>query len=230
MTSDAVLRQMRALTLPLVLFTTALAGHVAAGGATPSALVLVPVLVLTMLAVVSFGDVLSTPACCLAVLAGGQGLLHAAFQLLGGSAVTATTTMHGAVTSVSVIASPTSSHVMAHHGAAASHGLVPMSGEHVGMLLAHLAAAVLILLWLAAGEWAFWTLLTLTAVGLVNVWRTVTAAARGRISAVSFSCPRLQPDWDLRCVFHKSVWAARVLRRGPPGTRRPQLLLVPLAR
>jgi hypothetical protein len=36
MTSDAALRWVRALTLPSVLFTSALAGHVAGGGVIPA--------------------------------------------------------------------------------------------------------------------------------------------------------------------------------------------------
>ena len=54
MTSDAVLRRVRALTLPSVLFTSGLAGHAAAGGVTPAASVLVPLFVLTVVAVAQF--------------------------------------------------------------------------------------------------------------------------------------------------------------------------------
>ena len=41
MTSDAMLRGMRVLTLPSVLFATGLAGHTAGDGATPAGWVLV---------------------------------------------------------------------------------------------------------------------------------------------------------------------------------------------
>jgi hypothetical protein len=48
MTTDAVRHGMRVLTLPSVLFTAGLAGHAFAGGDTPAASVLVPLLLLTV--------------------------------------------------------------------------------------------------------------------------------------------------------------------------------------
>jgi predicted TIM-barrel enzyme len=105
-------------------------------------------------------------------------------QVLGGTGLV-TTSMHGAATGVATGSAPASSHVM-HHGAGASHGFVMslMSGGHLVMLLAHLAAGIVVGLWLAAGERAFWTLVALTARPLVNAWRTVTAVARGGVDAV----------------------------------------------
>ena len=90
MTSGAVLRGMRVLTLPSVLFTTGLAGHVAGDGVTPAGSVLVALYVMT---VVAFVGAALSPARVVALLVGGQGVLHAALQQLGGTAVTATTTM-----------------------------------------------------------------------------------------------------------------------------------------
>ena len=63
MASDAVLRGMRALTLPFVLFATGLAGHAAAGGVTPDASLLVPMFLLTVFAVVPFAGAPISPAC-----------------------------------------------------------------------------------------------------------------------------------------------------------------------
>ena len=98
-----------------------------------------------------------------------------------------------------------------------------MSDGHLVMLLAHLAAALVVGLWLAAGERAFWMLLALTARPVVDAWRTVTAVARGGDGAVVVSCLRLLPGWGLPAAVGSSVWAAGVVsRRGPPGTASPE--------
>jgi hypothetical protein len=219
MTSDALQRRVRVLTLPSVLFTSGLVGHAAAGGVTPAASVLIPLFVLTVVAVAPFVRAPTSPLRSVALLAGGQGLLHAALQLLSGT-VTATTTVGGAATGLATESSSASSHVMMHHGAAASHGSVmsPMSDGHVVMLLAHLAAVVVVGLWLAAGERAFWTLLALTARPVIEAWRTITAAARRRVEALVVRDPQLPPGWGLPAAVSSSVWVTGVVpRRGPPG-------------
>jgi hypothetical protein len=224
MTSDAVLRGMRVLTLPLVLFTSGLAGHVASGGATPAGWVLVALFVLTVVGLAPFTGTPLSPARVVALLVGGQGVLHTALQLLGGTAVTATTTICDAGTGGSV-SSPTSSHLMTHPDAAAVHGfsISQMSGGHLVMLLAHLAAAVVVGVWLAAGERALWMLLALAARPLRDAWATVTAAARGGVGAVIVSSSRLQTCWGLGYVVRGRVWTAGVVsRRGPPGAALPE--------
>jgi hypothetical protein len=223
MVSDAVLRGMRVLTLPSVLFASGLAGHLASHGATPAGWVLVALFVLTVVGVAPLAGAPLSPARVGALLVGGQGVLHTVFQLLGGTAVTATTTICDAGTGGPV--SPTSSHLMTHPDAAASHGfsMSLISGGHLVMLLAHLAAAVVVGVWLAAGERALWMLLALTARPLVDAWETVTAAARGGVGAVVVSCPRLQTGWGLRRVVRGRVWTAGVVsRRGPPGAALPE--------
>ena len=84
MTSDVVLRWVRALTLASVVFTSGLAGHAAGGGLIPAASVLVSLFVLTVVAVAPFARAPVRPAAAVALLVGGQGLLHAALQLLVG--------------------------------------------------------------------------------------------------------------------------------------------------
>ena len=178
MTSEAVLRRMRALTLPSVLFTTGLAGHAAAGGVTPAASVLVPLFVLTVVAVAQFVGEPYQPGTVYGVAGWRAGIVARGVAAAQRDRRTTTTTVGGAATGMATVSSSASSHLMMHQGVAASHGFVmsQMSGGHVVMLLAHLAAAVVVGLWLAAGERAFWTLLALTARPVVEAWQKVTAA------------------------------------------------------
>jgi hypothetical protein len=218
MARDAVRRGMRVLTLPSVLFASGLAGHLAGGGATPPDWVLVALFMLTVVAVAPFAGAALSPARVVALLIGGQGVLHVALQLLGGT-FTATTDMPGAATGPVTGSAPASSHVMMQHGAEASHGPVMslMSGGHLVMLLAHLAAAVMVGVWLAAGERALWMLLAVTARPLVDAWRTIVAVARG-VGAVVVNGPRVQSGWGLRRVVRGWIWSSGVISlRGPPG-------------
>ena len=213
MTSDAVLCGVRVLTLPAVLFTSGLAGHMAGDGAVPAVGVLVALFVLTVVALAPFAGTAMSPARVVALLVGGQGVLHTALQLLGGTGVPASSPTGSHLMS-------TGSHLMTHPDAATSHGSVMslMSGGHLVMLLTHLAAAVAVGVWLAAGERALWMLLALTARPLVDAWRTVAAVARGRVAALVVSCPRLQPGCGMRYVVRASVWTTGVVtRRGPPS-------------
>jgi hypothetical protein len=221
MTSDAVLRQVRVLTLPSVLFASGLAGHAAAGGVMPGISVLVPLFVLTVALVAPLAGVPTSPARAVALLAGGQGLLHAAFRLLGGTIVPAPVSMCGTASGVEAMSSTTSSHMMMHHCAAASHDSAAsgMSGGHSVMLLAHLAAAVVAGAWLVAGERALWTLLTLVARPVLDAWRTVTEVLRSRVGAVIANCPLLQRGWGVPPAIRDSMWSVgAVTRRGPPVT------------
>jgi hypothetical protein len=216
MTSDAVLRRVRVLTLPSVLFASGLAGHDAAHGGIPTPSVLAPLFVLTMAVVAPFAGARTSPARAVALLAGGQALLHAAFQLLGGSAGTATTAPCGATNGMAAM--PTSSHHAMHHCAAASPSSTGMSDGHLLMLLTHLAAAVVVGAWLVAGERAFWTLLGLTARPVVEAWRAVTGMVRCGVGAVPKG-PRLQLGWGLLSPVRDVMWAMGVVtRRGPPAS------------
>ena len=217
MANYAMRRGMRVLTLPSVLFTSGLAGHVAGDGATPPGWVLVALYTLTVVAVAPFAGASLSPARVVALLIGGQGVLHAALQL--GGTFAATTVMPGAAIGPATGSAP-ASHLMMHHGAGASPGPVMslMSGGHLVMLLAHLAAAVVVGAWLAAGERALWMLLALSARPLVDAWRTVTAVGRGGVGALVVSCPRLQIGSGLRCAVSGRVWTVGVVaRRGPPA-------------
>jgi hypothetical protein len=221
MASNAALRWLRALMLASVLFSSGLAGHASTGGVTPAASALIPLFALTVLFVVAFVGTPIGPACAGALLLGGQGLLHGAFQLLGGSNIATATTMCGADNGVAAMPAATSSHLMTHAGGHASHDCATslIAGGHLAMLLAHLAAAVVVGVWLAAGERALWTMFAFTARRVVDGWRMATALARALIGTVVVGPSGGQPDGGPVCVVRRSVWASWVAaRRGPPVT------------
>jgi len=214
---------MRALTLASVIFTVALASHVAAHGVIPDASALVRLFVLTVLALAPLAGVSMSPTQVAALLLGGQGLLHVAFQLLGGRSVGVMPTSCAAAMGAAALPSPTGVHAMGSHlmtpsGTASQGFAMPaVGGGHAVMLFAHLAAAIVAGVWLAAGERVFWTLLALAARPLVEGWRTVRETARDRIGTVAAGCLKFLPD---TCPpgLHGSGWAAGVApQRGPPG-------------
>ena len=212
MTTDGMLRWVRAPALASVLFTLGLVGHAAAGGVTPTTSVLIPLFGLTVIAVAPIAGTTLSPSRVVAFLIGGQGVLHAALQMLGASTITPASS-HSM-----------SSHLMTHPGATTSHGLeMPLlSGGHVIMLLAHLAAAVGVGTWLAGGERFVWRLLGLTVRPVVDAWRTVRNAARGVVGLAVVNAHGLRPRWELRCGSRNSVWTVVVSRRGPPSAALPE--------
>lgn len=210
MTSDAVPRWARALTLPSVLFISALAGHTAAGGVTPAAPVLVFLFAATVAVLVPLVGALISPARIVALLIVGEGLLHVALELLGRSAMNDPAAM----------SLPTSCHLMMQPTSVTPYGSVMslMSDGHVIMLLAHVAAAVVVGVWFAAGEHVLWNVLRLAARPVVGAWQVVVGVARGAIGNKLISHPQLQLCWDPRRTGCGSLWAAgAVSRRGPPA-------------
>lgn len=221
MGSDAVRCLVRALTLPCVSFASGLASHAAGGGLVPTGSVLVVLFVLTVVVVAPFARAPLRPATAVALLIGGQGLLHAGLELLSSTAVPAPIVMCGASTDVMAAAPTTSCHVMMHGGAASPGLAMPvLSGGHLVMVLGHIAAAIVVGLWLAAGERALCMLLVLGMRPVVNAWRMVGALAGGGLDEMAYSRPRLLPDWGRLCAVGDMVWAVGVVsRRGPPGCR-----------
>ena len=221
MTSDAVLHWVRALTLPSVLFTSALAGHAAGNGAIPSTSALVPLFVLTVVAVGPFTWVPIRPARAVVLLLVGQGLLHAALQMLGRTTVAATTAICDMGAGAAPVSAPTNCHLMTHLGAATSHGsaLSLMGGGHLVMLLAHLAAA-------SSSGWRQGSGLS----GQCFDWLHDRSSTRGE---QSWARPaEASATWwsaadgfssDGACGVRSAVrWVADVVsRRGPPGASSP---------
>jgi hypothetical protein len=214
MTSDAAPRWVRALTLPSVLFISALAGHTAAGGVTPAPPVLVFLFVLTVAVLVPLVGALISPARIVALLIGGEALLHVALELLGRS------TVMSAMNDQTAMSSPASCHLMMQPTSATPYGSVMslMSDGHVIMLLAHVAAAAAVGVWLVVGERAFWNVLRLVARPVVEAWQTVVAVLRGAVGTMLIGHPRPQLCWDRRRRVCGLLWAAgAVSRRGPPA-------------
>jgi hypothetical protein len=97
------------------------------------------------------------------------------------------------------------------------HLIDDLTGPHAVMALAHVAAAVVIGLWLAHGERMLWSLLALTLrsfAGLVEALVAVVVAAGGGlrrpvVRPVSWAAP---PGAPARVAL-----APRVTRRGPPA-------------
>jgi hypothetical protein len=215
---------MRPLMLAAVIFTVGLVSHAAAHGAIPDASALLRLFVLTVLALAPLAGGSMSPTQVAALLLGGQGLLHVVFQLRGGSAAGAMPASCAAAMGAAAVPSPTSTHVLGSHlmtpPGAASQGFAmpPGNGGLAVMLLAHLAAAIVAGVWLAAGERLFWTLLALAARPLVDGWRTVREVARDRVATVG-GCPRFLPGVGPRGGLHGSGWAVGVVsQRGPPGS------------
>jgi hypothetical protein len=216
MTSDAVPRRVRALTLPSVLFISALAGHAVAGGVTPAAPVLVFLFVITVAVLVPLVGALISPARIVALLIVGEGLLHIALELLGRS------TVMTAMNDPAAMSSPTGCHLMMQPTSAAPYGsgMSLMGDERVIMLLAHIAAAVAVGVWLAAGERVLWDVVRLAARPVIGAWQTVVAVVRGAVGTMIISDPRPRLCWDLRRTVCGLLWAAgAVSRRGPPALR-----------
>jgi hypothetical protein len=225
MTGDPALRWVRVLTLASLLFLSGLAGHTAAGGATPATPVLIPVLLLIVVVVTQFVGAPLSSARIVVLLVAGQGLLHAVLQPLGGSSLTGMKPMSDAATDAAAVSATTSSHHMAHFGGVASHdwAMSFVGGAQIVMLLAHLAAALVVGMWLAVGERALRTLLAFTVRPIAYTWRSVIDVARRAIGAVGVGFPRPQPGWALRYSIRSTAWVATVVsRRGPPGTASPK--------
>ncbi len=204
-TAGPLLRWTRALVLAAVGLTTGAAFHVGADGLLPGPWTL---LVLYGVSTGAAAPLLGTPASTRRVvmlLVVWQTLLHGALTVLSGHRGTPSTTHQ----------------VAGHHAhdvvATGVHHVVEDStGPHAAMAVGHVLAAVLVGLWLAAGERALWRLLNL-AVGPVL---SVICALRSVVPDAAWSCaspqataPQVMSGADSLCLW----FLVRALpRRGPP--------------
>jgi hypothetical protein len=210
-TAAGALRWARAAVLATVALLTAALAHVGAGDRLPSTPALAALLAAVTLLVAPLLRHPASTRCVVLLMAGGETCLHFALSALthapGGSS-SAAGSMRDPMPGMSQ---------MAH-----TAGFAGVSGAHVLMAETHLAAAVLVGLWLAAGERALWTLLGLT----LDTVLTAAAVLAGRTS--TFSGDLLQPVTRATLQrgplpLQRRAWASQVVtRRGPPaGPARP---------
>lgn len=219
---DAVLLWARALGVGSMAVFLGVAGHATADGLLPGPGVLTA---LTVAAVLLCVPLLARPASALrlvAVMVGGQAVVHVVLTLtaghVGDPVRTAVTATPGGASLPEVGGRRLGSLADAYDAAAA----VPASGPalpahlvadltaHAPMMAVHLAAAALVGLWIAVGERALWHVLALTGRRLLlAVDLLLTIVVHG---------PVLRPvaaDRPVRPVA--TLWRSRPqLRRGPP--------------
>ena len=94
--------------------------------------------------------------------------------------------------------------------------LVLVTEDHLALLLAHVAAALAVGSWLAAGERAAWRLVSLAALPVVDAWITLrelaTSAAVALVAATRPGCRPGASERDQVVVLGRPGG----LRRGPP--------------
>lgn len=225
MAGDAALRWLRASTLSLVVVLGGLAGHVAAGGVTPSGATVLMMLATTGVLVAPMLGAPASTSRVVVLVAAGQGAVHLALQFLAPPARTAhsgsSMLMPGAMSSGMSSRHGSMTGAVLGHGSAAHRDavLALMDGVDLAMLVGHLAAAVAVGLWLAAGERAAWSILALTGRSVADSLRGLLQATALR-PALAGTRPGTQPMpvWLAAVLLRASVWDGyAVSRRGPPG-------------
>jgi hypothetical protein len=223
---DAGVLWSRALVVGSLAFLLGVVGHVTADGLLPGPVLLA---VLLAMSVLMSAPMLVRPASSLrlvAMLVGGQTLLHLVLTLSAGHVGDRVATTAAAARSSALGDLPVhdgrrlGSLQDAYTGAADQHGalapalpvghLVDDLSAHAPMMAAHLAVAALVGLWLGYGERCLWTLLALTGRRiLAAAWALSPVVATPRLTAVDAGRAPSGP---------RSVWLVRPdSRRGPPA-------------
>jgi hypothetical protein len=202
----AALRWVRAVVLSALIAASTLGAHVAGGGALPDLSLLLPVCaLLTVSAAALLGRPLSWWWCAGTLLL-GQTALHGVLQVVPGPA--RTVGMPG--------------HAPAGSGDAGSTALTVLTAwsPDARMVGAHLAAALLVGAWLAAGERAAWSLARLGAGSMTSVWLRVRRVLLWLATPAGLpSAPRM-PSWAPEAgPYVLDEARSAVSRRGPPSRR-----------
>jgi hypothetical protein len=195
------LRWVRALTLACVMLAAGVSGHAAGGGGAPPLALLGPLLLILTLAASPFLDAPASSTRVVALVLAAQAALHVVLQVVGSAPAT------GAP--MTMPASP--GHPMTP--------VMPAHPTHLGMLAAHVGAALVVALWLAAGERAAWTVLGVVGLALAETWSAVRDAVTPRpVVVLAGPRPTAYP-WAER-PLRFSVWhgAGGLSRRGPPSS------------
>ena len=200
-------RWVRAAVLSLLVVASTLAAHGAGGGALPDLSMLVPVS-----ALVTLGSAALLPHplswwWTAALLLAGQTALHGALQLLAAPVATAGVTGHAAGAGAP--------HPGGEPGVTALRAVTEWSADAL-MVGAHIAAAVLVGAWLAAGERAVWSVLALASVTTKNAWLRLVRVLRASVVPTLVPARRSAP-WGLEPAPSRVDWpVSGVTRRGPP--------------
>jgi hypothetical protein len=214
MAGQVALRWARALTLASVMLCAGYSGHLTAGGVAPPPALLGPMLVVVTVAVAPFLDRPASATRVVVLMLAGQACLHVALNLVGGAASASAAPM------VHTAAGPGMAGMVPGDPWSSSSILstLCLTGTHLNMLLAHVGAALVVALWLAAGERAAWTLVAVTTLVVARTWSALCGACVVPAVLVTWTRPRaLLARIDQRRVM-ESVWdGCRALsQRGPP--------------
>ncbi|WP_370291095.1 hypothetical protein [Nocardioides sp.] len=212
--ATGALRWSRALVLAGVVLTAGALAHRTAGGALPGAFEIASVGLVCVVACAALLGVQRTGGGVVALTVGGQLAVHTAMGTLAG---------HGpaghAGHALSASVPPMSSSMPAMPSGAAPAWWTHGPGEFLerpGMAVAHLVAAVAVGCWLAVGEQALWSLLSIAG---SQVQRLTAAALLGLGAAGAIAVPVRRPrpaDTALRPLPQRPIWSRGPVRRGPP--------------
>ena len=193
--AGAALRWTRATVLAAVAMASGVIAHLCAGGLLPGRIAFGVLFVICVLAAASL---LGRPASTLRVvvlLITGQTFIHATLTALSGhkgdptlTRAPVTTTQHltmpaggggrvGSLYDQMYASQPGAARTQLTVPAPVQHLMADLTGPHAAMALAHLAAAVVVGLWLAKGERALWALLALMADEVLEMIRPVLLAS-----------------------------------------------------
>jgi hypothetical protein len=200
-----LLRWVRALVLASVGLTTGVTFHVSADGLLPGPWALVALLVLSTVGVAPFLGAPASTRRVVTLLVLWQTLIHGALTVLSGHRGD----LSGGHTEAG-------EHAQELVWSRVHHVVEDMTGAHAAMAMGHLLAAVLVGLWLAAGERALWRLLSLAVRPVLSVVRAlgnVALAAGWSGAAPRVKAPQLAHGADL---LTRWFLVRAVLRRGPP--------------
>lgn len=246
-----VLLWSRAALLAVVVLAVSVIGHVSADGLLPGPLALLTLAVATTAVSARFLTRQASTPRLVALLVGGQVVIHGVLTLLAGHASGAVpgagSASAGAAASVAggsgfvfdgrqaertgsyfdqvaamqPAAVPTApSGSAADHGSALSHLVEHLGTQSLAMMLAHLAVVALLGVWLAVGERALWTVLTLTTTRLLDLVGSLRSLLTGRRAAVLLERVRRAPSLATtgRCVVPLPQLLHHVVaHRGPPA-------------
>jgi hypothetical protein len=195
------LRWVRALTLACVMLAAGVSGHAAGGGGAPPIALLGPVLLVLTLAASPFLDAPASSTRVAALVLAAQAALHVLLEVVGTAPATGAAPMR--------------------MPAAAGHSMppaMPAHSTHLGMLAAHVAAALAVALWLAAGERAAWSLLAVVGLAFSAVWNAVLEAVSPRPALVLTGPRATSYAWGDHPAL-PSLWdgVGGLSRRGPPA-------------